>query len=154
MLKPGDKAPAFKLESDSGEPVSLKDLKGKTVILYFYPRDLTPGCTQESCDFRDAYATLKKKKTVVLGISKDTVASHVKFKAKHDLSFPLLADVEGKVCEAYGVWREKSLYGRKFMGIVRMTFVIGSDGKIARIYDKVKVKGHVDQVLADLTNGA
>ena len=153
MLKPGDRAPSFALESDSGAPVSLKDFKGKSVVLYFYPRDLTPGCTQESCDFRDAYSALKRKKTVLLGISKDSVASHVKFKEKHDLPFPLLADVAGKVCEAYGVWREKSLYGRKFMGIVRMTFVIGPDGKVLRVYDKVKVKGHVEQVLADLSNG-
>ena len=154
MLKIGDKAPAFALETDSGEKLALKDFKGKTVVLYFYPKDLTPGCTQESCDFRDALSGFKKMKAVVLGVSKDPVTSHAKFKEKHDLTFPLLADVEGKVCVAYGVWREKMLYGRKFMGIVRMTFVIGPDGKIVRIYDKVKVKGHIEQILVDLSDGA
>ncbi|MBI3543967.1 MAG: thioredoxin-dependent thiol peroxidase [Deltaproteobacteria bacterium] len=150
MLKEGDKAPAFQLESDSGEKVALKDFKGKTVILYFYPKDLTPGCTQQACDFRDAAAAIKKKKAVVLGVSKDPVASHGKFRDKHSLTFPLLADVDGKVCGAYGVWQEKSLYGRKFMGIVRTTFVIGGDGRIQKIYPKVKANGHVAQVLGEL----
>ena len=147
MLKEGSKAPAFSLESDSGETVALKDLKGKTVVLYFYPKDLTPGCTQEACDFRDNIAKLKRKGAVVVGVSKDTVELHRKFKEKHDLPFSLLADTEGKACKAYGVWQEKSLYGRKFMGIVRSTFVIGPDGKIQKIYSKVKVNGHVDDIL-------
>jgi peroxiredoxin Q/BCP len=147
MLKEGSKAPSFTLLSDEGKKVSLKDFAGKTVILYFYPKDMTPGCTQEACDFND---TLPKfgKKLAVLGVSKDGVESHAKFKAKHDLSFPLLSDPEGKVCEAYGVWQEKSLYGRKFMGIVRTTFVIDSNGKIAKIYPKVRVKDHVSEVLS------
>jgi len=146
MLKEGSKAPKFALESDTGEKVSLSDFKGKTVVLFFYPKDLTPGCTQEACDFRDSYARFKKQGAVVLGLSKDSVVSHQKFKAKHDLPFPLLSDPTGEVCEAYGVWKEKSLYGRKYMGIERMTFVIGPDQKIQKIYGKVKVKGHVEEV--------
>jgi peroxiredoxin Q/BCP len=150
MLKEGDKAPAFTLESDSGEKVSLKGLKGKTVILYFYPKDLTPGCTQQACDFRDSFARIKKKGAVVLGVSKDSAESHRKFVAKHDLGFPLLVDADGEACKAYGVWQEKSLYGRKFMGIVRTTFIISPQGKIEKVFPKVKVKGHVDQVLESL----
>lgn len=149
-LKVGDKAPAFTLESDEGEKVSLKDLKGKTVVLYFYPKDDTPGCTQEACDFRDARPKLSRKGVVVLGVSKDTVEKHQRFKKKHGINFPLLADVDGEACEAYGVWQKKTLYGRKFMGIVRMTFVIGPDGKIAKVFPKVKVAGHVDEILAEL----
>jgi thioredoxin-dependent peroxiredoxin len=149
-LKEGSKAPAFKLESDSGEKIALADFAGKTVVLYFYPKDLTPGCTTEACDFRDNLTRLKRAGAVVLGVSKDTVALHTKFKTKHSLTFPLLSDPDGKVCEAYGVWQEKSLYGRKFMGIVRTTFVIGPDRKIVRIFDKVKVNGHVDAVLEAL----
>src|SRR3954468_13722734 len=117
MLKIGDRAPSFSALTELGEKVSLKDLKGKTVILYFYPKDLTPGCTQEACDFRDSFARLKKAGALVYGVSKDSVESHRKFIGKHELNFPLLSDSEGKVCEAYGVWKEKSLYGRKFMGI-------------------------------------
>lgn len=150
MLKIGDKAPSFSLITDSGKKVSLKDFKGKTVVLYFYPKDLTPGCTQEACDFRDSNSAFKKRKTIVLGVSKDSVELHQKFKAKHELNFELLSDPEGKTCVAYGVWKEKSLYGRKFMGIERSTFVINPSGKIAKIYSKVKVKGHVEQVLAEL----
>jgi peroxiredoxin Q/BCP len=150
MLKEGDKAPAFNLESDSGEKIALKDLKGKAVVLYFYPKDLTPGCTQEACDFRDSLTRLKKSGAVVLGVSKDSAESHRKFVAKHKLNFPLLADTEGKVCEAYGVWQEKSLYGRKFMGIVRTTFVISAQGKIQKIFPKVKVQGHIDAVFEAL----
>ena len=149
-LKIGDKAPAFSLFSNAGEKVALKDFKGRSVILYFYPRDNTPGCTQQACDFRDSHKAVLKKKAVVFGISKDSVESHEKFKAKFDLPFALLSDPEGKMCEAYGVWQEKSLYGRKFMGIVRTTFVVGPNGKIAQIYSKVKVTGHIAQVLAEL----
>lgn len=150
MLKIGDKAPAFTLTDDSGKKVSLKDFKGKTVVLYFYPKDLTPGCTVEACDFRDASPTIKKKKAVVLGVSRDTVALHGKFRDKHELNFPLLADEEGEVCKAYGVWQEKSMYGKKYMGIARTTFVIGPTGKIEQVFEKVKVKGHVDEVLETL----
>jgi peroxiredoxin Q/BCP len=150
MLKEGTKAPSFSLLDDQENKVSLKDFKGKTVVLYFYPKDLTPGCTQEACDFRDSFARLKKKNTVVLGVSKDTVKMHQKFKEKHDLPFALLADVDGKVCEAYGVWKEKSMYGRKYMGIERTTVVIDDAGKVKKIFPKVKVKGHVDEVLAVL----
>jgi peroxiredoxin Q/BCP len=150
MLKEGGKAPAFSLMSDEGEKIKLADFKGKTVVLYFYPKDLTPGCTQQACDFRDANAGFKKGKAVILGISRDSVERHGTFKSKYDLNFPLLADEDGKVCEAYGVWKEKSLYGRKFMGIERTTFVIGPDGKIKKIFPKVKVKGHVGAVLESL----
>ena len=132
MLKEGDKAPAFTLVSDDGSKVSLKDYKGKTVVLYFYPRDLTPGCTQQACDFRDSQTKYKKKKAVVFGVSKDPIDRHATFRDKYELNFPLLADEDGKVCEAYGVWKEKSLYGRKYMGIERTTFVIGADGKVVR----------------------
>lgn len=150
MLKTGDKAPDFKALTDAGKPVSLKDFRGKKVILYFYPKDNTPGCTQEACDFRDSMARLKKKDTVVLGVSPDSAASHQKFKTKYELPFPLLVDEDHKIAEAYGVWAEKSLYGRKFMGIVRSTFVIDEKGKIAEVYSKVKVKGHVDELLGKL----
>jgi peroxiredoxin Q/BCP len=146
-LKPGDKAPAFTLETDSGEKVSLKDFHGKKVVLYFYPKDMTPGCTQEACDFRDAAAQFKRKKTVVLGISRDPVTRHAAFRDKYELTFPLLSDEDGKVCQAYGVWKQKSLYGRKFMGIERTTFVIDAAGRIEAIYGKVKVKGHAAEVL-------
>jgi peroxiredoxin Q/BCP len=150
MLKIGDKAPPFTLESDSGEKVSLKDFKGRRVVLYFYPKDLTPGCTQEACDFRDSLSQFKKKKVVVLGVSRDPVARHAKFRDKYELSFPLLSDEDGEVCQAYGVWKEKSLYGRKFMGIERTTFVIDANGKIEALYGKVKVKGHAKAVLDEL----
>lgn len=147
MLKIGDKAPAFTLMDDSGKKVSLKDFKGKKVVLYFYPKDLTPGCTVEACDFRDASPALKKKKAVVLGVSKDPVSLHEKFRDKHELNFPLLSDEDGKVCEAYGVWQEKSMYGKKYMGIARTTFIIGTTGKIEQIFEKVKVKDHAEEVL-------
>ena len=150
MIKEGQKAPAFSLLNDNGEKISLSDFKGKKIVLYFYPKDMTPGCTQQACDFQASASDYKKKKTVVLGISKDSVERHQKFKEKYDLDFPLLADVDGKACEAYGVWQEKSLYGKKFMGIVRTTFIIDSKGKIAKIFPKVKVKGHSAAVLEAL----
>jgi peroxiredoxin Q/BCP len=148
MLEAGDKAPEFKAASDTGKTVSLKDLRGKKIILYFYPKDNTPGCTQEACDFRDSLARFDEKNVVVLGISPDSVESHRKFKAKFELPFPLLADEDHKIAEAYGAWGEKSLYGRKFMGIIRSTFVIDEKGRISAVYGKVKVTGHVDQLLA------
>lgn len=146
MLKEGNTAPAFKLPSDEGE-VSLKDFKGKTVVLYFYPKDMTPGCTTQACDFRDKLGKVKKSGAVVLGVSKDSPERHAKFREKYDLNFPLLADEDGKVCQAYGVWQQKSLYGKKFMGIVRTTFVIDAAGKVRKIFPKVKVKDHADAVL-------
>lgn len=146
-LREGDKAPQFHAETDSGERISLKDLKGKPVVLYFYPKDMTPGCTVEACDFRDSFARLKKLGVTVLGVSKDSTESHRKFKSKHELPFTLLADTDGELCKTYGVWKLKSLYGRKFMGIERSTFVIGPDQKILKIFPKVKVKGHVDQIV-------
>jgi len=150
MLKAGDKAPDFKAAADTGETVSLKDFRGKKVILYFYPKDNTPGCTQEACDFRDAISRFKKKDVAVLGVSPDSIESHKKFKAKFDLPFPLLADAGHKIAEAYGAWGEKSMYGKKFMGIIRSTFLIDENGKIAEALEKVKVDGHVDQVLGKL----
>jgi thioredoxin-dependent peroxiredoxin len=147
MLKAGDKAPEFQTLSDAGNKVSLKDFRGKKVILYFYPKDDTPGCTQEACDFRDAMAGFDKKGAVVLGVSPDGVASHQKFKAKFALPFPLLADEDHKIAEAYGAWGEKSMYGRKYMGIIRSTFLIDEKGKIAEAFEKVKVGGHVDELL-------
>lgn len=150
-IKEGKKAPSFTAVDDNGKKVSLKDFAGKKVVLYFYPKDMTPGCTTEACDFRDSMTKLKRKKVAVLGVSRDSQARHEKFRDKYDLNFPLLVDEDGKICEKYGVWQEKSLYGKKFMGIVRSTFIIDSEGKIAKHYPKVKVKGHVDQILEDLT---
>ena len=146
-LKPGMKAPDFKVLSETGEPVTLKQFLGKTVVLYFYPKDLTPGCTQEACDFRDSFARLKSLGAVVLGVSKDSVASHAKFRDAKELNFTLLADTDGALCEAYGVWKEKSMYGRKYMGIERCTFVIDRKGRIQTVFEKVKVKGHVEEVI-------
>lgn len=149
-LREGAKAPDFKLQATSGEWTQLKDFKGKSVVLYFYPKDMTPGCTQEACDFRDSYARLKKKGAIVLGVSPDAVAMHKKFTEKYELNFPLLADEGAKVAQAYGVWKEKNMYGRRYMGIERTTFLIDSSGKVQKIYPKVKVKGHVEQILEDL----
>lgn len=149
-LSEGKKAPAFTLPNQDGQKISLSDFKGRKVILYFYPKDMTPGCTQEACDFQESLVRFKKKKAVVLGISKDSPARHKKFREKYGLDFDLLSDEDGGVCEKYGVWKEKSLYGRKFMGIERTTLVIDEDGKIARIFPKVKVKGHIDEVFAGL----
>lgn len=151
-LKVGDKAPAFKVKNDKDEWVSLKDFSGKTLVLYFYPKDMTSGCTTESCDFNDSLPKIKKKGAVVVGVSKDSVASHVKFRDKYKFGFQLLSDPEGKMCETYGVWKEKSMYGRKYMGIERTTFIISPSGKIEAIYNKVKVPGHVETVLSQLGN--
>jgi peroxiredoxin Q/BCP len=147
MIEEGKKAPAFKLESSAGDTVSLDDFKGKTVVLYFYPKDDTPGCTREAQGFRDAAARLKKKNAVVLGVSRDSVKSHCSFRDKYDLNFPLLSDPDGKVIRAYGAWGEKNMYGKKSEGIIRTTVVIGPDGKVARVFPRVKVDGHVDKVL-------
>ncbi len=150
ILKEGSKAPAFSLVDDSGQKVQLKDFKGKKVILYFYPKDLTPGCTQEACDFQKNLKSFQKKKATILGVSRDSMERHQKFKEKMDLTFSLLADEDAEACKAYGVWKKKSLYGREFMGIERTTVVIDEAGKIQKIYPKVKVKGHVEQILEDL----
>ena len=146
----GSKAPAFSLLDDSGEKVSLRDFAGKALVLYFYPKDSTPGCTQESCDFRDNLNRLKSSGASVLGVSADSVESHRRFKEKQSLNFPLLSDPDHEALEAYGVWREKSLYGRKFMGIVRSTFIIDAKGVVRKVFSPVKVAGHVDAALAAL----
>jgi peroxiredoxin Q/BCP len=146
-LEVGDKAPDFTLPTDGGGKVSLKDLKGGTVVLYFYPNDDTSGCTAEACAFRDNLPDFSKVKATVIGLSRDSVASHDKFKAKYDLPFPLASDEDGKVCEAYGTWVEKSMYGRKYMGVDRATFLIDAKGVIRGIWRKVKVPGHAEDVL-------
>lgn len=151
MIKEGTKAPAFTLPSDSGKDISLSDFAGKKVVLYFYPRDATPGCTREAEAFRDIAPQLKRLKAVVLGVSKDSVASHCKFRDKYALNFPLLSDADGSVLQKYGAWGEKKLYGKTSMGIIRSTVVIGADGKIAKHFPKVKVDGHADEVLAVLS---
>jgi thioredoxin-dependent peroxiredoxin len=150
MLKVGDKAPAFTLAAGDGTTVALKDLKGKKVVLYFYPKDDTSGCTKEACTFQENLASVKKKGAVVLGMSADSVDSHARFASKYDLNFPLLSDEKKEVLKKYGVWKEKSMYGRKFMGIERTTIIIDESGKISHIFQKVKVDGHVDEVLAAL----
>jgi len=146
-LNVGDKAPDFTLLTDGGGSISLKELKGKTVVLYFYPRDNTPGCTAEACAFRDSLPDFSKVEAEVVGISRDSVASHDKFKKKFKLPFPLASDEDGKVTEAYGVCVEKSMYGKKYMGIERATFLIDGKGVILDIWRKVKVDGHADEVL-------
>lgn len=149
-LKAGDAAPAFELPTGDGGKLALADLKGKTVVLYFYPKDNTSGCTKEACAFNDTLAKIKKKGAVVVGVSPDSAASHAKFAGKYDLSFPLVSDESKKMLGAYGVWKEKSMYGRKYMGVERTTFIIDGKGKITHVFRKVKVDGHVDEVLAAL----
>jgi len=149
-LNIGDKAPALTLPDESGEPVGLKDFMGKQVVLYFYPKDNTPGCTKESCDFRDAATPIKKAGAVILGVSLDGKESHQKFIKKFDLPFTLLSDEEAAVSKAYGCYKEKNMYGRKYWGIERSTFVIDQAGKLKAIFRKVKVGGHADDVLAAL----
>ncbi len=150
MLKEGDKAPDIQLADDAGNPFKLSDLHGKRVVLYFYPKADTPGCTAESCEFRDDIKSFAKKGVTVLGISPDKPEAQSKFKDKYDLPFTLLADEEKAAAKAYGVWAEKNMYGKKSMGIVRSTFVIGPDGTIEKIYSKVKAQGHASKVLAAL----
>ncbi len=150
MLTIGDKAPSFSAVTDEGTAISLKDLQGQKIILYFYPKDNTSGCTTEACDFRDNLAEIKKKGAIVLGVSPDGEKSHRNFKEKFSLTFPLIVDEDKSICEAYGVWKEKSMYGRKYMGVVRSTFLIDEKGKIAQIWEKVKVTNHVKEILASL----
>lgn len=149
-LEPGTKAPAFSLKDDQGKSVKLGDFKGKPVVLYFYPKDDTPGCTKEACAFRDASSQLKKLGAAILGVSPDSVESHAKFRDKFQLNFPLLADDQHSVAEAYGAWREKNMYGKKSMGIQRSTYLIDGNGKIAQVWKRVQVDGHETQVLEAL----
>ena len=148
MIEVGKKAPSFSLESSDGGHIKLADLAGKTLVLYFYPRDNTPGCTLEAQEFRDAGPALKKLGATVIGVSKDSIASHCKFRDKYKLSFPLLSDPDGKVLEAYGAWGDKVMYGKKMKGIIRSTVVIDRAGKVAKHWPKVSVKGHVAEVVA------
>jgi len=149
-VEEGRKAPAFTLPADDGTKVRLADLRGQAVVLYFYPRDDTPGCTREACAFKAKKAALTRKGAVVLGVSPDGVESHAKFKRKHRLNFPLLSDADHRVAEKYGAWREKNLYGKKSMGIQRSTFLIDAAGVVRRVWKKVKVDGHDAEVLAAL----
>jgi peroxiredoxin Q/BCP len=149
-LKEGDQAPEFTVATNGGGNVSLKDFAGKNVILYFYPKDDTPGCTKEACAFRDGFADFKKKEAVILGVSPDPVKKHDKFVEKYKLPFTLLADEDKTIVQAYGVWGEKSFMGRKYMGVFRVTFLIGPDGKIKKIWPNVKPEEHAAEVLAAL----
>ena len=150
MVEEGKPAPDFELESDSGEKVKLSSLRGKPVVLYFYPKDDTPGCTTQACGIRDAYGEFQRTGAVILGVSPDGVDSHVKFKTKYDLPFTLLADPEKEVAQAYGAWGEKTNYGRTYFGILRATFVIGADGIVKKVFPKVTPATHADDVLAAL----
>ena len=149
-LKPGDPAPAFSALATDGSTIRLADLKGHPVILYFYPKDDTPGCTKEACAFRDGYAAFQKKGAVILGVSADSVKSHGKFTEKFNLPFPLLADEDKSIVKAYGAWGEKSFMGRRYEGIHRVTFLIGADGRIEKVWPKVKPEEHAAEVLAAL----
>ena len=150
MLEVGKKAPQFILPDSDGNKISLKDYLGEKIVLYFYPKDNTSGCTQESCDFRDSISNFSKIKVTVLGVSKDSQSSHIKFRDQYALNFPLLSDVGLQVIQKYDVWKEKSMYGKKYMGVQRTTYLIDEKGKIEKIYNKVKVSGHIDQILKDL----
>ena len=150
----GDAAPDFQLKDQNGNDVKLSQYRGQHVVLYFYPKDDTSGCTREACDFRDEHSALESAGAVVLGVSPDDTKCHLKFATKYSLPFPLLADTEREVCDAYGVWGEKSLYGRKFLGVTRATFVIDTQGKVARVWPKVKVDGHVREILETLKGDA
>ena len=154
MLKEGDKAPAFTAKDQDGKTVKLSDLKGSRVVLYFYPKDDTPGCTKEACSFRDADDVYRKKGIKVYGVSTDSEKSHQKFISKFQLPFDLLADTDKEIVEKYGVWGEKSMYGRKYMGTFRKTFLIDEKGKIVKIFDKVNVSEHADEVLAAFDQNA
>jgi len=152
MIAEGQEAPDFELASDEGDTVRLSDLRGRSIVLYFYPKDDTPGCTTQACGIRDAYGLFERAGAVVLGVSPDDEGSHAKFKKKYDLPFTLLADTEHAVAEQYGVWGEKSYMGRKYFGIQRSTFVIGKDGTVKKVFAKVKPAEHADDVLAVLAS--
>ncbi len=149
-LKVGSRAPVFSLPNEKGQVVKLSELQGKKVVLFFYPKDDTSGCTKEACSFRDGLPAIRKKGAVVLGVSADSVVSHQKFSNKYDFNFPLLSDESKAMIQAYGVWKEKSMYGRKYMGIERTTVLIAKDGTISHVFPKVKVDGHYDEVLEAL----
>jgi peroxiredoxin Q/BCP len=146
----GDKAPDFNLPASNGKNIALKDLKGRNVVVYFYPKDDTPGCTVEACGLRDSFKKIEELDTVILGVSPDSLASHGKFISKFQLPFTLLADEDKKMCQDYGVWVEKSMYGKKYMGVTRTTFIIDKKGNIAQVFEKVKPEGHAAEVLAAL----
>ncbi|MCK9495070.1 MAG: thioredoxin-dependent thiol peroxidase [Dehalococcoidia bacterium] len=150
-LEAGDQAPDFTLKDQDGNTHSLKDYAGRTVVLYFYPADDTPGCTKEACSFRDNHEAILEQGAVVLGVSKDTAGSHQKFREKYDLPFPLLVDEDKKVSSAYGAWGEKVLYGKTVIGMIRSTFIIGPDGKLTKVWKQVKADGHAEHVLKALT---
>lgn len=150
VLEPGTKAPSFTLQTDEGATVSLRDYRGRKVVLYFYPKDDTPGCTTQACEFRDQWADVKAAGAVVLGVSPDGVASHQQFKAKFKLPFALLVDADHAVADAYGAWGDKSMYGRTYQGILRSTVLINTEGLVARVFRNVKPKGHAAEVLAAL----
>jgi peroxiredoxin Q/BCP len=150
MLIIGKKAPDFKLKNEIGKEISLNNFRGKKVVLYFYPKDNTSGCTVEACDFRDNAKLFEKRNTLILGVSKDSIHSHIKFKEKYDLPFNLLSDETLNVIKKYGVWKEKSMYGKKYFGIERTTFIIDENGFIEKIFEKVKVQGHAEEVLIDI----
>jgi len=150
MIGKGDRAPDFTLPSDDGGHVSLGDFKGRRLVLYFYPKDNTPGCTRQACDLRDEMPAFDALGVAVVGVSPDTVDAHRKFKTKYDLNFTLLADEDHEVAAAYGVWKEKSMYGRKYLGIQRSTFLIGADGRVEEVWRRVRPKGHADMVAARL----
>jgi peroxiredoxin Q/BCP len=150
-LKVGAKAPEFSLPDGNGNIVSLSDFKGKKVVLYFYPKDMTSGCTKEACSFQETLGAIKKKGAVVIGVSADSPSLHQKFAAKYELSFPLISDEKKEIIKKYGVWQEKSMYGKKYMGIVRTTFIIDERGTISHIFPKVKVEGHTEEVLEALS---
>lgn len=151
LLPVGGKAPAFSLKNAAGKTVKLSDFKGKKVVLYFYPKDLTPGCTTEACGFRDDYSLLQQHGVEVIGVSADEVASHQKFVEKHSLPFPLLSDPDHTMIEKYGAWVEKSMYGKKYWGVARITYVIDEEGRVAHVFPKVKPDGHSQEILALLT---
>lgn len=150
-MEVGQTAPEFRAPTDTGKEISLSDYRGKKVVLYFYPKDDTPGCTTEACSFRDGFSEIKKKGAVILGVSVDSVESHQKFKNKFSLNFPLLSDTNKEIVQKYGVWKQKSMYGRTYMGIERTTFIIDEKGKISKIFPKVSVSEHLKEVLASLS---
>ncbi len=152
MLEVGKKAPSFKLNDQNGNTISLNDYKGKKVVLYFYPKDNTPGCTKEACDYRDSIKEIEKHNAIVIGISADSISSHKNFSGKYNLPFPILSDEDKKVIESYSVWKEKNMYGKKYMGIERTTVIIDENGKIKKIFPKVKVDGHTEEVIKELSS--